>query len=64
MSQNTNDVKIKRKFMRDEAYEILRDWIMMGKLESHTKLKDVGRGWRLYLSEAPGFSGQSTVVSR
>ncbi|HEX7066537.1 MAG TPA: GntR family transcriptional regulator, partial [Bacillales bacterium] len=53
MSKDINDVKIKRRFMRDEAYDILQDWIMVGKLEPHTKLRDQELSEMLGISRTP-----------
>ena len=39
MVMDKKDVKITRTFMRDEAYDILQDWIVVGKLQSGEKLR-------------------------
>lgn len=53
MDINKNDVKIKRTFMRDEAYDILQEWIMIGKLEPGTKLRDQELSEMLGISRTP-----------
>ncbi|MGM8212303.1 GntR family transcriptional regulator [Virgibacillus sp. W0430] len=47
------DVKIKRTFMRDEAYDILQEWIMLGKLEPGEKLRDQDLSNVLGISRTP-----------
>ncbi|WP_244897318.1 GntR family transcriptional regulator [Marinococcus halophilus] len=46
-------MKIKRTFMRDEAYSILREWIMIGKLEPGFKLRDQELSDMLGISRTP-----------
>lgn len=46
-------LRIKRTFMRDQAYDILQDWIITGKLEPGTKLKDQELSDMLGISRTP-----------
>ncbi|MGM8365794.1 GntR family transcriptional regulator [Virgibacillus sp. W0181] len=48
-----SDVKIKRTFMRDEAYDILQEWIMIGRLDPGTKLRDQELSDLLGISRTP-----------
>src|SRR5699024_9585762 len=47
------DFKIKRKSMRDEAYTILQNWIVIGELEPGRKLKDSELSEMLGISRTP-----------
>ena len=46
-------IKIKRKSMRDEAYDILQDWIVTGQFEPGRKLKDSELSEMLGISRTP-----------
>lgn len=48
-----NTLRIKRTFMRDQAYDILQDWMITGKLEPGTKLKDQELSDMLGISRTP-----------
>lgn len=45
--------KIQRTFVRDEAYIVLRDWIVEGKLEPNQKLRDKDLAEQLGVSRTP-----------
>src|SRR5690625_2290979 len=47
------DIKIKRKIMRDEVYDILREWIVVGELEPGEKLRDQELSDLLGISRTP-----------
>lgn len=47
------DVKIRRTFMRDQVYDILQEWIMIGKLEPGAKLRDQELSDLLGISRTP-----------
>lgn len=54
MNINKNEVKkFKRTFMREEAYQTLREWIVLGKLAPDTKLKDQELSEMLGISRTP-----------
>lgn len=53
MDIDSKNVKIKRTFMRDEAYEILQEWIMTGKLKPGTQLRDQELSDMLGISRTP-----------
>ncbi|MEJ8547598.1 GntR family transcriptional regulator [Brevibacillus borstelensis] len=48
-----NATRLQRTFMRDEVYNILREWIMIGKLEPGTKLRDKDLSETLGISRTP-----------
>ncbi|WP_438315391.1 GntR family transcriptional regulator [Sporosarcina sp. FA9] len=48
-----NDLKIKRTFMRDQVYDILQEWIVIGKLEPGAKLRDQELSDILGISRTP-----------
>lgn len=50
---NSENVKIKRTFMRDEAYNILQEWIVVGKLKPGEKLRDQELSDLLGISRTP-----------
>lgn len=50
---NKEGIKIKRKSMRDEAYDILQDWIVTGEFEPGRKLKDSELSEMLGISRTP-----------
>src|SRR5690625_3817462 len=52
MVMNKN-IKIRRTIMREEVYDILRDWIMMGELEPGEKLRDQELSELLGISRTP-----------
>ncbi len=53
MNIEKNTIKIKRTFMRDEAYDILQEWIMIGKLEPDVRLRDQELSDLLGISRTP-----------
>lgn len=54
MNINKSEVKkFKRTFMRDEAYQTLREWIVLCKLAPDTKLKDQELSEMLGISRTP-----------
>jgi len=48
-----NEMKIKRTFMKDEAYQTLRKWIISGDLAPGTKLRDIELSETLGISRTP-----------
>lgn len=48
-----NETKLKRTFMKDEAYNQLRMWIITGKLQPGTKLRDQDLSDTLGISRTP-----------
>lgn len=53
MINNKNEPKLKRTFMKDEAYNELRKWIITGKLQPGTKLRDQDLSDTLGISRTP-----------
>lgn len=54
MNIDKNEVrKVKRTFMRDEAYNTLQEWIVLGELEPDAKLKDQELSEMLGISRTP-----------
>ena len=53
MNLSNEGTKIKRTFMKDEAYQTLRKWIITGKLPPGTKLRDQELSETLGISRTP-----------
>lgn len=53
MTINKDEPKLKRLFMKDEVYNKLRNWIIIGKLEPGTKLRDQDLSDTLGISRTP-----------
>lgn len=53
LAANQNGTKIKRTFMKDEAYQTLRRWIIAGELAPGTKLRDQDLSVTLGISRTP-----------
>ncbi len=53
MTTEKNGTKIKRIFMKDEVYNKLRKWIIIGELEPGTKLRDQDLSEQLGISRTP-----------
>lgn len=53
MITSKNKPKLKRTFMKDEAYNILRKWIITGELQPGTKLRDQDLSDTLGISRTP-----------
>ncbi|WP_313017031.1 GntR family transcriptional regulator [Acetoanaerobium noterae] len=53
MTSSKNDTQLKRSFMKDEAYNELRKWIITGKLQPGTKLRDQDLSDTLGISRTP-----------
>lgn len=53
MTSGKNEMKIKRTFMKDEAYQKLRKWIISGELAPGTKLRDKELSETMGISRTP-----------